>query len=122
METEPTNEQRLAYSEWLVADEAAIDARDEVLMTIEAGDGVIDLELLERLSARATELRKAADRALRGALAALNLPPDAAARLEVEEATDVSPSGVALIRTIVNLEVSQISRRARESLGQSTSL
>jgi hypothetical protein len=33
METEPTNEQRLAYSEWLLADEAAIDARDEVLMT-----------------------------------------------------------------------------------------
>jgi hypothetical protein len=122
METEPTSEQRLAYSEWLVADEAAIDARDEVLMTIQAGDGVIDLELLERLSARATELRKAADRALRGALAALHLPPDAGARLEVEEATDASPRGVALIRTIVNLEVRQISRRAHESLGQSTLL
>jgi hypothetical protein len=120
METEPTSEQRLAYSEWLLADETAIDARDEVLMMIQASDGVIDLELLERLSARATALRKSADRALRGALAALHLPPDAAARLELQEASDLTPSGVALIRTIVNLEVRQISRRAHESLRQST--
>jgi hypothetical protein len=122
METEPTNEQRLAYSEWLLADEAAIDARDEVLMTIQAGNGVIDLELIERLSARATELRKSADRALRGALAALDLYPDTAAPLELQEARDASPSGLALIRTIVNFEVRQIARRAHESLGQSTQL
>jgi hypothetical protein len=100
MDTKPTREQRLAYSEWLVADDAAINARDEVLLAIRGNDGVIDRPLGERLSARATELRECADRALRQALAVLH-----------GQERDLGDSPFAsIIDAIVSMEVQQIPR------------
>jgi hypothetical protein len=110
METEPTREQRLAYRDWLLADQAAINARDEVLTAINADDGVIDLDLVERLSVKATELRRAADLALQAALAAVRIHDQEPA----QAGEDTSTRFACIIRTIVDLEVHQISRRSYE--------
>jgi hypothetical protein len=100
MDRKPTREQRLAYSEWLVADDAAINARDEVLLAIQGNDGVIDLDLVERLSAKATELRECADRALQHALAVLH----------GQERDPGDSRFGSMIDAIVSMEVHQITR------------
>jgi hypothetical protein len=118
METEPSPEQRIAYKDWLLADEAAIDASDAVLKLIQAGQALADLDRLERLSTRANELRAAADRALHKAMAALHhrgptidTESDSGSWKPGEETRS---RAVAMIRTIVNVEVHQISRRSYE--------
>lgn len=111
MEPEPTQEQRIAYRNWLLADEAAMNATDAVLHLIQSGQALGDLGELERLSARANELRAAADRTLLKALAALRPPAgdmDDAARWSIGEET--ASRIVAMIRAIVEIEVHQIRR------------
>jgi hypothetical protein len=110
METEPTREQRLAYRNWLLADEAAINARDQVLTAIHADDGVINLDLVERLSVRAAELRRAADLALEAALATVHIHDQE----PTQAGEDTSTRFACIIRTIVDMEVHQISRRSYE--------
>jgi hypothetical protein len=96
----PTQEQRLAYKDWVLADEAAINARDAVLIAIQGNDGLIDLEQIERLSARAIELRECADRALQQALAALH----------GQERDPQDSRFASMIEAIVSMEVHQITR------------
>jgi dTDP-4-amino-4,6-dideoxygalactose transaminase len=96
----PTQEQRLAYKDWVLADEAAINARDAVLTAIQAAEGLIDLEDIERLTARAIELRECADRALQQALAVLH----------GEERDPGDSRFASMIHAIVSMEVHQITR------------
>jgi dTDP-4-amino-4,6-dideoxygalactose transaminase len=96
----PTSEQRLAYKDWVLADEAAINARDAVLTAIQAADGLIDLEKIERLSARAIELRECADRALHHALALLH----------GQERDPRDSRFASIMDAIVSMEVHQITR------------
>jgi hypothetical protein len=118
MEPEPTPEQRIAYRDWLLSDDAAMNASDAVLQLIQSGHALADLGELERLSARANDLRSAADRALHHAVAALNGPTGTldsppARRTMGEETTSRM---VAMIRTIVDIEAHQIARQRVEPL------
>lgn len=113
METEPTPEQRAAYRDWLLADEAAMNASDAVLQLIQTGHALADLDTLERLSARANELRSVADRALHNAVAVLHGRTG-----ETDSAPAQGPMGEetalrmdAMIRTVVDIEVHQIGRQ-----------
>jgi hypothetical protein len=116
METEPTPEQRTAYRDWLLADEAAMNASDAVLRLIQTGHALADLDQLERLSARANELRSAADHALRNAVAALHGPTgdtdSAPGRWSIGEGT--KSRMVAMIRMVVDIEEHQIGRKRVE--------
>jgi hypothetical protein len=110
MDNEPTPEQRAAYKEWLLADEAALDARDAVLAAIHVDQGLVDLDAVERLSARANELRMHADRTLQRALSAIHREDQEPA--QVGEDTTTRSAG--MIRAIVDMEVHQIGRRSSQ--------
>lgn len=116
MDTEPTAEQRNAYRNWLLADEAAMNASDAVLKEIQSGHALADLDRLERLSARANDLRLAADRALHKAVAALHghtgRTDSAPAQWPMGEETAFRMA--AMIRTVVDIEVHQIGRQQVE--------
>jgi hypothetical protein len=99
MENEATPEQRAAYKEWLLADEAALDARDAVLAAIHVDEGLIDLDAVERLSARANELRMHADRTPQGALAAVSREDQEPAQL----GEDTTTRCASMIRAIVDM-------------------
>jgi hypothetical protein len=110
MENEPTPEQRVAYKEWLLADEAAMNARDAVLESIQGSDSLIDLDVVEQLSARANELRLQADQMLQRALAAVHRHDQEATQAGQCTGTRFASK----IRTIVDMEVHEISRRSYE--------
>jgi predicted metal-dependent phosphotriesterase family hydrolase len=110
MENEPTPEQRVAYKDWRLADEAAMNARDAVLAAMQVGEGLIDLDAVERLSQRANDLRMRADQMLQRALKAVHCHDQ-----EPTQAGDETDSRFAsMIRTIVDMELRQIGRRSYE--------
>lgn len=118
MGTSPTPDQRAAYAAWLLADDEAIQARDTVLQAAQSGRANFDSNELDRLCARAKELRQIADRALNLALTALHRPSEQLVDAELADwcaGEGRDSKFVDLLRTIVEMEVHEIREHLRDA-------